>query len=118
MRRTTGVRVGIQAVQASAKMWVHASMAAPMPLDAPVTSARLPMRAVVYEQGHRRLARRPCDGLSRRGKGLIKDASAGRRQLHHLHHDLALGAPTVDVGQCFVCVLKWEHFVDDRADGA
>ena len=24
-------------------------MAAPMPLDAPVTSARLPMRAVVYE---------------------------------------------------------------------
>jgi len=40
------------------------------------------------------------------------------RQLHHLHHDLALGAPTVDVSQSFVGVLKGEYLVDGRTDCA
>lgn len=40
------------------------------------------------------------------------------RARHHLHHDLALGAPSVCVGQRLVRVLKREDFVDNGANGA
>lgn len=75
------------------------AMAAPMPLDAPVTSALADVDGCV-------------------GTPIVLRVVPHARQLQHLHHDLALGAPTVDVGQSFVGVLKWEYLVDDRADGA